>query len=198
MALLDLYFEVLSKTLVFSETNPRTFRLPDLNEEDKITIQFRALKKIRESVAPFFERISLASYDLQISVGSANSILASASSWTISDSNTLLTGTLDLATAGISALADGTTKTFEIKLSSGGTEAWRGQFVVTIRKSVSIASSLNPVVNDTALGVNEADRTYMRKEGRAGEGWLVTSEDGLSRGLLYWHNDGSFRAEAVT
>lgn len=198
MAILSLYFDVQSKQLVFSEANPRTYRVPDLQEEDKIEIAFRALKRVRETVSPFFERLNLAAYSLEISVGSANSILANAASWTISDSNTLLTGILDLATAGISGLADGAVKTLEIKLSSGGTVTYRGQFSVTIRKSVSIAASLNPVVNDTALGVLEADRTYLRKEGRAGEGLLLTSDDGLARGLLYWHNDGSFRAEAVT
>lgn len=197
MVLLPLYFDVVSKTLVFSETNPRTFRLPDLYEEDKISIEFRALKRVRETVSPFFERVTLAGWSLEISVGSAGTILANATSWSISDSNTLLTGTLDLATAGISALPSGTSKTFEIKLSTGGFP-YRGQFDCTIYKSVSIASSLSPVVNDTALGVLEADRTYLRKEGRAGEGILLTSDDGLAKGLLYWHNDGSFRAEAVT
>lgn len=194
---LPLNFDIVSKRLVFNELNPRVFQLPEFNEEDTFEIEFRALKRVRESVAPFFERVSLASYSLQISIGSANSILASATSWTISDGNTLLTGTLDLATAGISALADNTTKTFEIKLSIGGSP-YRGQATCVIRKSVSIAASLNPVVNDTAIGVLEVDRTYLRKEGRAGEGVLLTSDDGLARGLLYWHNDGSFRAEAVT
>jgi hypothetical protein len=197
MSLLPLYFDVVSKQLVFSETNPRTFRLPDLNEEDKLGIEFRALKKVRESVAPFYERMSLAGAFLGIYVGSANAILASNESWTIGGSNDLLTGTLDLATAGISALADGTTKTFEIKLVIGEARH-RGDFSVTIRKSVSIAASLNPVVNDTALGTLEADRVYMRKEMRPGEGILLPSEDGLSRGFLYWHNDGSLRGEAVT
>jgi hypothetical protein len=197
MALLPLNFEILSKRLVFTETQPRTFQLPELHEEDKFEIAFRALKRVRDTTAPFFERVNLASYSLQITVGDDTTILASASSWTISDSNTLLTGTLDLATAGISALADASVRTFEIKLSIGGFP-YRMQTACTIRKSVATSGSLNPVVNDTAIGVLEVDRTYARKEGRAGEGHLLVSEDGLSKGLLYWHNDGSFRAESVT
>jgi hypothetical protein len=197
MALLNLYFDVSSKRLVFSESNPRSVELPPFFEEDKFEIAFRALRRVKDVGPTFFERVALAAYSLTISIGDDTTILASASSWTISDSNNLLTGTLDLATAGISALADNTSKTFEIKLSTGGFP-YRGQATCVIRKSVSTSGSLNPVVGDTAIGILETDRTYMRKEGRPGEGHMLVSEDGLSKGLLYWHNDGSFRAEAVT
>lgn len=197
MALLDLYFELQNKRLVFSESNPRTFVLPDLYREDRFTINFRALKRVRSTSAPFFERVSLTSFALTIAIGTADTPLASASSWTASDNDTLLTGTLDLQTAGINALADGASSIFEIKLSIGG-EPYRGQFPVTIRKSVSTSGALNPVVNDTALGVLEADRTYLRKEMRAGEGILWQSADALQLAIEYLHNDGSHRFEAVT
>jgi len=197
MALLDLYFDLQTKRLVFSETNGRSIALPDLYREDKFTIAFRALKRIRAIGNPIFQRVNLAGYSLTISIGSADAPLAQASSWVLYDSDTLLTGTLDLQTAGINALSDGATSLFEIKLSSG-TEPYRGQFTAIIRKSVATSGALNPVVADTAIGVAEADRTYMRKSGRAGEGFTLKSEDGLQNVFCYLHNDGSVRWEPVT
>src|SRR6185295_9963545 len=135
MALLDLYFDLQTKRLVFSETNGRTATIPDLYREDSFTISFRALKRIRTIGSPLFERVNLASYSLTISIGAADNALAQAgpAAWTLSDSSTLLTGTLNMSTSGINALADGTASIFEIKLSSAG-EPYRGQFPVTIRK----------------------------------------------------------------
>lgn len=160
MALLSLNFDVQSGQLVFSETNPTPFTLPPLHQEDGPTIEFRALKRIRQNSAPYFERINFSGYDLLISIGTAGSILASGSSWTASDGNTLLTGRLDLNTSGISLLADGSTAKFEIRLFDG-TGYYRGQQDCTVRKGVALTSSLQPVVNDIALGKREASRTYV-------------------------------------
>lgn len=160
MALLSLNFDVQAGQLVFSETNPTPFTLPALHQEDGPTIEFRALKRIRQNASPFFERINFSGYDLLISVGTAGSILASATSWTASDSNDLLTGRLDLNTAGITGLADSTECIFEIRLFDG-TGYYRGQQVCRVKKSVALTSSLQPVVNDIALGKREASRTYI-------------------------------------
>jgi hypothetical protein len=198
MALLNLFFELQTKRLVFSETNGRTVILPDLYREDSFSIDFRALQRIRTIGSPLFNRVNLSGYSLTISVGVvADTPLAQASSWVASDSGTLLTGTLNMSTAGINALADQTSALFEVKLSSGA-EAYRGQFNVVIRKSLATSGSIVTVVSDIALGVAEADRTYIRKQGRPGEAQVLTSDDGTKQGIIYWHNDGSFRAEAIT
>lgn len=196
MALLDLYFDLQTKRLVFSTTNARTVNLPDMYREDVFTIGFRAVKRVRSIGNPLFEAVTLTGYALTISIGSADSALAQATSFTLSDSDKLMTGTLTLSTAGINALSDGSISIFEIKLSSA-TETYRGQFPVTIRKSVATSGALVSVIADTALGMLEADRTYVRKQGRAGEKIILTSEDGTKSGLIYWDNDGSFRAEAI-
>lgn len=160
MALLSLNFDTQNGRLVFSETQPTPFTIPDLFQEDSPTIEFRALKRIRLNAAPFFERIALSGYSLQISVGIAGTVYASASSWTASDSNTLLTGRLALNTAGIDALADNTEVLFEVKIFDG-TGDYRCQQPVRIRKSVATSATLQPVVNDIALGKTEASRTYV-------------------------------------
>ena len=197
MALLDLYFDLQTKRLVFSETNARAVLLPEVYREDKFTIGFRGLKRVRTIGTPLFNRVTLTGYNLTISIGSADTPLAQASSWVLSDSDTLMTGTLDLQTSGINALADGASSLFEIKLSSA-TEFYRAQFNITVRKSVATSGALNPVIADTALGVLDADRTYARKEGRAGEGIVLVSDDGLQRAILRVDNDGSCRFEPIT
>lgn len=196
MALLPLYWDVVNKRFVFSETNPRHFMLPELHQEDSITIEFRALKKIREAMLPFFEVVTLSGYDLLLSVGSAASILASAGSWVPSSDNKTLSGTLDLNTAGINALADGTAQIFEVRLFDG-TNYYRGQTSCTIRKSVATTGTLQAVVNDIALGKREASRTYVKKEMAAGEGILWQSASGR-KWIEYMHDDGSKRVEEVT
>ena len=198
MALLNLFFELQTKRLVFSETNGRSIALPDLYREDSFSIDFRALQRIRTIGTPLFNRVNLSTYSLTISVGTAaDTPLAQASSWVVSDSGTLMTGTLNMSTAGINALADGTSALFEVKLSSG-TEAYRGQFTVIIRKSLATSGSIVSVVSDIALGVSEADRTYVRHEGRAGEAIILTSDDGLQKAILRVDNDGSCRFEPIT
>ena len=197
MALLNLYFDLQTKRLVFSETNGRSAIIPDLYREDSFTIAFRALKRLRTIGTPLFERVNLAGYSLTISIGSADNALAQATSWTLSDSDTLMTGTLNMPTAGINALADGASSLFEIKLSSG-TEAYRGQFGVVIRKSVATSGAIVSVIADVALGVAEADRTYVRHEGRPGEAIVLTSDDGLVKAILRVDNDGSCRFERIT
>lgn len=197
MALLDLFFDLQTKRLVFSETNGRSATIPDLHREDSFTIAFRALKRLRTIGTPLFQRVNLAGYSLTISIGSADTPLAQASSFVLSDTDTLMTGTLAMNTAGINALSDGASSLFEIKLSSG-TEAYRGQFGVIIRKSVATSGSIVQVINDIALGVAEADRTYVRHEGRPGEAIILTSDDGLVKAILRVDNDGSCRFEPIT
>jgi hypothetical protein len=194
MALLNLFLDTQSKRLVFSETQPVPITLPDLNQEDSFTIDFRALKRIRQSTAPFFERIGLVGYDLLISVGTANSILASASSWTASDGNTLLSGRLDLNTAGIAALADGAQVIFECRLFDG-VGHYRSQNVCTIKKSVALAGGMQPVVNDIGLGVLEASRTYLRIQGNTGF-TMIDEDDGTE--MIVRLKGGSLLAEPIT
>lgn len=197
MALLPINFDVVTGQLVFSQNNLRVFQLPPLLQEDNITIDFRAFKRVRETIPPFFETITLSGYQLVISLGEPATPIANASSWTLGDSNRLLTGRLDLATSGVDALDDGAQTRFEVRLFDG-TGYHSGQTVCTVKKKVATVGSLNPVVNDTALGKLEAARTYMKKEGAAGEGFILRSEDGLQRVLCYLHNDGSVRWEPIS
>lgn len=194
MALLSLNFDTQTGKLVFSETQPTPFILPELHQEDSPTIEFRALKRIRQSTAPFFERTALTGYDLLISVGIAGTIYASASSWTTSDSDTLLTGRLDLNTASISALADNTECILEVRLFDG-VGYYRGHQNVRVRKSVATTGTLQAVVNDIALGKREASRTYVPQNSATG----FTMVDEVTGELMIIHcRGGALLAEPIS
>ncbi len=194
MALLVLNFDILSKQLVFSETNPTPFTLPQLHQEDGPTIEFRALKRVRQNAPPFYERLNFTGYDLLISVGIAGTIYASATSWTTSDGGQLLTGRLDLNTAAISALADGTQCIFEIRLFDG-TGFYRGQAPCFIKKSVAVAAALQPVVNDTALGIREASRTYVPQNRATG---FTMIDEATGEEMVVRLFNGTLQASPIT
>ena len=194
MAFLSLNLDTQSGKLVFSETQPVPFQLPELFQEDSPTIDFRALKRIRQNVSPFFERVALSGFDLLVSVGIAGTIYASASSWTASDGNTLLTGRLALNTASISALADGTECILEVRLFDG-VGYYRAQQTVRVRKSVATTGTLQAVVNDIALGKREASRTYVPQSGCTGF-TMIDEVDGTQ--MIIRLKGGALLAEPIS
>jgi hypothetical protein len=194
---LPLYFETRSKKLVFSSTDATEVVLPEFHQEDTITLELYAQTRIAQWDGQLFERILLSGFSGYVAVGSANNVLASQNSFTSTDDGYGLIGNLNLNTAGINALADGASSTFEIRLFNG-TSYYRGQYAVTIRKSVALAAAIVTVPGDTALGALEAQRTYVRRIGAAGEGQEFTSPDGTKKVYMYLDNDGTMRYEPIT
>lgn len=194
---LPLYFETRTKKLVFSDTDATEIVLPDFHTEDTITLELYAQTRTAQYIAPLFERISLSGFSGYVSVGSASNVLASQNSFTATDDGYGLIGNLNLNTAGINALADGASSTFEIRLFDGSSY-YRGQWPVTIRRSVALSAAVVTLPSDTALGSLEAQRTYVKRIGAAGDGFYLTSPDGTKQVYCYLDNDGSFRTEAVS
>ncbi len=197
--LLPINFVTNQRTLAFSESDPSQVNLPRFYQEESPLIGFKALRRLTQMQAPFMEKLLLTGYSLQISIGTAGTVHAAQNAWTISADNYELQGALNLNTSGINtalAAANPSALTFEIRLFDG-TNYFRGAFPVLVYKSVALAAALVPPAGDTALGALEAKRIYMKKEGEPGEGFILTSADGLRQGLCYWHNDGSWRAEGI-
>lgn len=177
MALFPLFWDVRNNKLVQSEADGGEVKLPDLYQEDGMELALTVLKRISSSY-PFFEKITVSGYDLVVSVGTAGTVNAQKSSgWTLTNNNTTYTGNVDLATAEISALADGTEQFVELKLNNG-TINYRGQFKTRIYKSVATAGALVPVAGDTALSTNQAKRLFVLKEMDPGEGIIWQSPSG--------------------
>lgn len=183
--------------LVQSVTDASKYELPELHQEDGLTIDFRAVRYVggisnQLMGGAVFEVINLAGISLQIAVGIANTIYASTITWTPNEDSTILTGALNLNTAAIDALADGALVTFEIKLA--GTYPYRGQFPVRIRKSVVLAETLGEPELDIALGRAEADAKYLPQNDCP----PFTMYHGGVRFLVTPHEDGSMRCQRIT
>ena len=194
MALLPLNWDVVNNRLVIGETNAGVYQVRDLYQEDTYTIEFRAFKRIRETGSPIFEKVNLAGYALAVSVGTAANPLAQATAWTPSSDNYSLTGSLAMNTSGINGLSDGSSQIFEVRLYDG-TGYNRGQQSVVVRKSVATSGALVSLPTDTALGSGEASRLYVKKEGAAGEGFILKSLDGTKKALIYLGDDGTLRSD---
>jgi hypothetical protein len=195
-ALLPLFYDVVNKRLVISALSPDPFLLPSLNQEDAYTIEFVALLPTGVPLGPIYQRINLAGYNLRISVGTAGVENTFNSAWAPNAENTSLSGVLQMNTAGINGLADGAQQTFEIRLFDG-TNYNRGQFPVTIRKSVSIAGALVPVPGELALSATEARRLYVAKEGLPGEAIILTSKTSGKQVMLYVDDDGALQSPRI-
>lgn len=197
MSLLILNFDVLNKRLVRSISNSGLFQIPDIHQEDQISIQLNTLQQISYLSAPFFSAFNIANFALQISIGTAGVVNASQNLWTKNTDNTQFFGTLNLNTAGINALADGVQRIFEIRLTSA-TEAYHFQQYVTYHKIVAATGALAVIPDDRGLGAIEASEIYMPYELPAGRGYTLVSADGTKKILHYLDNDGTERAVNLT
>ena len=112
MALLNLFFDTTKRAFVGGVTNPGGFRIGDLYQEDGIPMTLKALNRISTFAAPFYEVVSLTGYSLQVSVGTAGSILATQTSWSLNAAEDEWSGSVDLNVSGIASLAHGTTVIF--------------------------------------------------------------------------------------
>ena len=194
MALLSLFFDVTSCKLVRGLHDASVFSLPEFHQEDTLTIEVTPVKRVGWIFPPFFGYVGIGGYSLYAAIGSAGTVLASQDEggFTKDVAYHTFTGSINLNTAGINALADGTEKTFELRLFDG-TNYYRCQSLCRIRKSVALAAALATTPSDVALGAKTADALYMRKKGKPGEGVELTSEDGTKSALIWLDNDGTIR-----
>ena len=199
MQILPLTLDVPNKTLVFSHTDATPYTIPTLNTEDTLDIRLQLVRRANLYKRPLFERISLSGKSMRVSLGTSGNELAGGNITTLSADGYELQGNVSISTAGIAGLADGATTTFEIKgLDTGYVHAG---FTVTIRKSVSIAGSLVAPAGDTALGLLEANRIYVRKDGNVGDSIVLRSPLGIAFRLAVVDDgagDAYFAAEKIT
>lgn len=198
MGLLPLHNDVARRIFVISANNEDEFLIGRLYQEDILQIEFDALKPTGNVFGPNrYEVLNLTGYALEICVAlTPGTPLAVANTFTIDALGQKLTGDLNLNTVGISALGDRTQLILEVNLSLGG-KPHRTQQAVEYRKAACISGSLIPTPGDTALGSIAADRTYVRKAGRAGEGYTLMSPDGTKQCFCYMGDDGVFHADAI-
>jgi hypothetical protein len=151
---------------------------------------------VRWGGTPYFEKLSLNGKSMRASVGIAGNVYATADLATLSADGYTLSGRLLLNTAALNALADNTEVLFELR-HHDGTAPYKVQVAVRFRKAVYTAGALSSPVTDVALGALEAKRTYMKKQGDPGEGFILVSADSNSSCFEYLANDGSRRSEPL-
>lgn len=201
MALLDLYYDTISKELLHGLSGPAGFHLPPLRQEEGLTIALNVVKRANYFAGggAMYQRINVNGYGLQISVSDVSAVatvLASQNSWTVSDPLGLFEGVLPLNTSGINALSDNAKIYFEIRLFDGTYYSGK-RFPTTVEKAVAVVGSPQVIAGDTALGSLEAQRVYLLKNGSNGEGRIWRSEDGLQVKFQYLHNDGTLHLDEI-
>jgi len=199
MALLTLFYEATSKSLAAARNLPLGYQLPALRQEDIVSLELSILKSISEFSQTPNELVNLTGYSARVSLGTAASVLASQNTFTIDATATKLTGLLNLNTAGVNALTDRQSGIYlELLFTEPGGGISGQRFPVFIEKAVFMSGTVVAPPSDVALGRLEAQRTYVAKEGAAGEAQIFTSADGLKKIIKYAHNDGSMREEPIS
>src|ERR1051325_11017712 len=140
MALLNLFFDVVSKRLVTSASKGGVFQMPDLFQEDALTIDLTVLQRTNVGDPATFAVVNIANYALLVAIGTAGNALAVQATWTKNGDNSIFSGVLALNVAGINALADGAAQIFEVRIFDG-TSYYRTQVPCVIRKSVALTGA---------------------------------------------------------
>lgn len=195
MAFLPLYFDTVNKQLVKSESNPGLFTMPDISQEEVLDIELTPLRRISYTTPPFFGRHMTSGLALVISIGTAGTVNATQSTWAEINGGATFSGSLDLSTAGINALTEGAAQIFEVRIT-GSVGLSRGLFNVRYHKGVNTSGTVQPVVNDTALGRVEATRLYVPQVMAAGQSMQWQTESGRTF-IEYMHDDGTKHIEEV-
>lgn len=201
MALLRLYFETISKTLAGGLNLPLGMQLPALRQEEALSLNISVITQISQFTAPLYELKNLAGCSCRVSIGTAASVLASATpgDFTVDSTGTAFSGTLQMNTSGINALTDRQAGVyFEILITEASGATYGRRFPVAIEKAIYTSGTTVAPAGDVALGKLEAGRLYVKKEGAAGEGFILVSPDGTRRGLVYWGDDNALHAEPIT
>lgn len=197
MANLILYFEMLSKQLATSEQGQLGFQLPTFGQEDTLDLEISLMRRVNEIRQPLYEVENVAGWSLRVSVGS---VLGTADATTITfnpdATGKKLLGQLALNTAGLNALADQSRIYFEI-IASKGTSKYRKRFETLWEKAIYTSGSLVAPAGDTALGLIDANNRFVKREGAAGEGFILTSPAG-QRAYVYLRDDKSLAIDPIT
>lgn len=208
MALLKLYANRSTNSLVASVERPDGFSIPPLVQGDTISIQLSVVEDNPTAGIGAVSLVNLAPYSLKIGLGTTptgsggGTVIALQTSWTLDSNQTAYTGELSLNTAEVTTFL-GTSSSrnahIEIELKTTATGAFETVYIgqVEIRAQLITTGSTVPIPGDTALGSAEAAATYVPKLGAAGGSIVLTSSDGTKQGILYWGDDGAFHAESL-
>lgn len=199
MALLTLYFETISKQLAAGINLPLGMRLPTFRQEDILSLEISVITQINQFTAPLYALAALAGWSCRVAIGTPASVLAQQNVFPLDVTGKKFVGALNLNTAGINALADRQPNVFcEVLVTDPLGGVYGKRFECFIEKAIYTSGAVVVPPGDVALTELKAARTYIPQQGPPGGSFILTSANGTKQGIVYWHDDGSFRAESIS
>lgn len=214
-SVLNLFNDIVNNRLVEGLNSRTSVALREFYQGETVSIRIFPVRPIAGAVvAPFYESVSVASMSYRLSIGPAagsEALKAYQDTWTAQTSadsaglSNYLYADLNLNTTELNNAIGSdsvyTSSLFELQFSDNSAPyrvGYQGAFVMrAVVRDVSGAASL-PTPASAYPDWNQANASFVKRTGSAGEAFELVSQDGTSRGRIYWGNDGSLHADPVT
>ena len=207
MGLLKLYVDVQNRRLVTSTRNASPFVLPSFIQGDTMAVELYLLEpNTSGGLSSPLTLLTETSYTVKVGIVTPHPTAPTAHAvltLTVDPdhaNNGKYYGSLPLG-AGITSLLDGSTSktsTFEIEISSAGDVDTPVQVACTVKAGGITNSTPDTAAGDTFPTTAEANNTYVKKVGGAGESFTLKSPDG-TKSILFWvDNDGVLHQDQVS
>ena len=206
MGLLKLYVDVQNNRLVVSTRNPSPFSLPSFVQGDVIPLELYLVEPNVSGGLSDPLSLILTQYTVKVGIVTphATTPVASALVTLSADAsfatNGKYTGSLSMG-AGITTLLGSSTSvssTFEIELTLSGDVRTAVQMGCTVKAQGISSSTPDTPAPDGYPTWNEANSSFVKRTGGAGEGFTLKSPDGTKTGFIWWGDDGTFHADPIT
>lgn len=214
-SVLNLYNDIVNNRLVEGLNSRTSVALREFFQGETVSIRIFPVRPIAGAVvAPFYESVSVASMTYRLSIGPAagsESLKAYQDTWTAqtsADSSGLsnyLYADLDLNTTelntAIGSSSSYTASLFELQFSDNASPyrvGYQAGFTLkAVVRDVSGAATL-PTPATSYPDWNQANSAFVKRNGEAGEAYILVSQDGTKRIRVSCGDDGSLHADPVT
>lgn len=207
MGLLKLYVDVQNRRLITSTRSAQPFTLPAFVQGDVMAVELYLVQPNEAGgLSAPLTLLTETAYTVKIGIvtphptsPTAHSVLTLTADPDRAN-NGRYYGSFPLG-AGITSLlgaATSVTSTFEIELSSAGDIDTAVQVACTVKAAGITSSTPDTAAGDTFPTTAEANNTYVKKVGGAGETLLLKSPDGTKSILLWVDNNGTLHTDQVS
>ena len=195
----NLFVTVDDQKLVMASTGGGTYTLPALIIGDMVPFSVQLLRKTGGLGSMVYTIINPSGLSLTMAIGKEGDSAPPAvqTSWTIS--NQSFVGSLDLSPAGLTTeFNSGSQLYFELKVTDSVSSQRVYHQPANLKLPVIPSSVINPTPGVTYPTLAQANATYARKVGLAGESITLLSADGTKSIMLYAGNDGTLHQDQLT
>lgn len=205
---LKLFVDTARKTLVESNINKAVVRPPAFVQGDTVALVVQLLlpNPTGGTSAPY-SVIPVSGLTLRVGIGTPTAATGSGApgifqnAFTLDSTLNTFNGTLVITPATVATELGAATeanRTFEIEVAEGGNYTTVYQEPVTLKAELIEGAATPPPPADAYMTQNETLATFVKRDGGAGEGFYLTSANGLHRAFVYLADDGTFQVAPVT